>query len=121
MTRRTDRVNDLLREEISDLLRRELKDPRVSGLVSITEVDVSPDLRQAKVFVSVMGSEEEKASTMRALEAAARFLRYELRKRLTIRRTPELSFLPDDSIERGARILSLLEHEREEGRPSSPQ
>src|SRR3990172_5497060 len=108
MTRRIQRINDLLREEISDLLRRELKDPRIGGLVTITEVDVSPDLRQAKVFVSVLGSEEEKASTFRALAAAAHFLRRELRKRLTIRRTPELTFLPDDSLERGARILSLL-------------
>lgn len=117
MTRRTQRINDLLREEISDLLRREVKDPRVGGLVTITEVDVSPDLRQAKVFVSVLGSEEEKASTFRALEAAAHFLQRELRKRLTIRRTPELTFLPDDSLERGARILSLLERARESPSP----
>lgn len=113
MTRRTERINDLLREEISDLLRREVKDPRVGGLVSVTEVDVSPDLRRAKVFVSVMGTEEEKASTFRALSAAAHFLQRELRKRLTIRRTPELIFLADDSLERGARILALLDQERE--------
>lgn len=113
MTRRTDRVNDLLREEISDLLRRELKDPRIGGLVTITEVDVSPDLRRAKVFVSVMGSEEERASTLRALAAAAHFLQRELRRRLTIRRTPELVFLADDSLERGARILGLLQQAKE--------
>ncbi|OGO51620.1 MAG: ribosome-binding factor A [Chloroflexi bacterium RBG_16_68_14] len=117
MTRRTERINDLLREEISDLLRREVKDPRVGGLVTITEVDVSPDLRQAKVFVSVLGSEEEKTSTFQALEAASHFLRRELRKRLTIRRMPELTFHPDDSLERGARILSLLDQAREDRSP----
>lgn len=112
MTRRTERINDLLREEISDLLRRELKDPRMAGLVSITEVDVSPDLRHAKVFVSVMGSEEEHRSTFEALGAAAGFLQRELRKRLSMRRTPELSFVADDSLKQGAHILALLEQER---------
>jgi ribosome-binding factor A len=114
MTRRTERINDLLREEISDLLHRGVKDPRVGGLVTITDVDVSPDLRRAKVFVSVMGTDEEKASTLQALGAATHFVRRELRKRLTIRRTPELTFLPDDSLERGARILELLEEVRED-------
>jgi ribosome-binding factor A len=113
MTRRTERINDLLREEISDLLLREMKDPRIGGLVTITEVDVSPDLRHAKVFVSVLGTDEERTGTFRALRAAAHFLQRELRKRLTIRRTPELLFLPDESMERGARILSLLDQARE--------
>jgi ribosome-binding factor A len=113
MTRRTERVNDLLREEISALLRRGLKDPRIGGLVSITEVDVSPDLRSAKVFVSVLGSEEERSDTLAALGAAAHYLQRELRKRLTMRRTPELAFLPDDSLERGAHILDLLDQARE--------
>ena len=115
MTRRTERINDLLREEISALLQREMKDPRVGGLVSVTEVDVAPDLRRAKVFVSVIGSDQEKAATFQALEAAAHFLQRELRKRLTIRRVPELVFLPDDSIERGARILALLREAQEGG------
>lgn len=114
MTRRTERINDLLRDEISDLLRRGVKDPRVAGLVTITDVDVSPDLRRAKVFVSVMGTDEEKTSTLRALRAAAHFVRRELRKRLTIRRTPELDFLRDDSLERGAHILELLEDVRDD-------
>lgn len=114
MTRRTERINDLLREEISDLLRRGVKDPRVTGLVTITDVDVSPDLRRAKVFVSVMGTDEEKTSTLQALRAAAHFIRRELRKRLTIRRTPELDFLQDDSLARGARILELLEEVRDD-------
>ena len=114
MTRRTERINDQLREEISDLIRRELNDPRIGGLVSITEVDVSPDLRQAKVYVSVMGTDEERRSTFKALRAASHYLQRELRRRLTIRRVPELTFVQDDSIERGARILALLQKTHEE-------
>jgi ribosome-binding factor A len=115
MTRRQQRINDLLREEISDLIRRELKDPRIAGLVSITEVDVAPDLRQAKVYVSVLGTEQEKASTFEALGAAASFLYRELKHRLSIRRMPLLTFVPDDSIERGARIIALIDRQREDG------
>ena len=113
MTRRTERLNDQLREEISDLVRRELKDPRIGGLITITEVDVAPDLSRAKVYVSVMGTEEEKTSTLRALTAASRFMHRELRRRLTIRRMPELDLIPDDSIAHGARILKLLDKTRE--------
>jgi ribosome-binding factor A len=119
MTRRTERINDLLREEISDLVRLEVKDPRVGGLVSITEVDITPDLRHAKVFVSVLGSDAEKAATFVALRAAAHFLQRELRKRLTIRRIPELVFLADESLARGARILSLIEEAQEGGEPGA--
>lgn len=113
MTRRTERVNGLLQQVISELLRREVKDPRISGIVTITEVDVSPDLRRAKVFVSVLGSDEEKAATLQALSAASRFLHRELRSRLTMRRVPELTFIKDDSLAQGARILSLLEEATE--------
>jgi ribosome-binding factor A len=109
MTRRTERINDQLREEISDLVMRDLKDPRIGGLVTITEVDVAPDFMNAKVFVSVMGSAEEKKSTMKALAAASGYLQRELRHRLTIRRTPELAFVPDESMEHGQRILTLLD------------
>jgi ribosome-binding factor A len=113
MTRRTARVNDLLREEISSLLQRDLKDPRIGGLVTITEVDVSPDLRSARVFVSVLGTAEERTSTMEALAAGAGFVQRELRRRVTMRRVPELSFIADESLERGQRILSLLDQTRE--------
>ena len=113
MTRRTERLNDQLREEISDLVQRDLKDPRIGGLVTITEVDVSPDLSQAKVYVSVLGSDEERLGTLRALGAASHFMQRELGKRLTIRRTPALAFVADESIEHGARILHLLDEARE--------
>ena len=89
MSRRTERVNDLLREEISDLLRTELHDPRIGGLVTVTHVDVSPDLRRADVYVSVLGTDEERASTMAALEHARPFLRRELSRRLQLRYTPD--------------------------------
>ena len=109
MTRRTERINDLLREEIAELIRRDVKDPRMGGLVSILEVQVSPDLRNAKVYVSVLGSDEEKASTLVALAAAAHFIQRQLGKRLTIRRTPELTFVEDQTIQEGSRIGSLLD------------
>jgi len=112
MTRRTERVNDLLEEEISELLRRDVHDPRISGLISVTEVHVSTDLRHAKVFVSVMGSEADRESTFAALHAAGPFLQRQLRKRLTIKHVPALDFVRDDSLERGARILDLLRETR---------
>ncbi|MBI4216215.1 MAG: 30S ribosome-binding factor RbfA [Chloroflexi bacterium] len=108
MSRRTQRINDLLREELSVLLQQHTGDPRLSGLLSITAVETSDDLRHAKVHVSLMAGEEERAEALRALAAASNFLRRELGHRLTLRRIPELSFLRDDSIERGARLLGLL-------------
>jgi ribosome-binding factor A len=120
MTRRTERVNDLLQEELSDLLRRQVKDPRLSGLVTVTEVDISTDLRHARVFVSVMGSDEEREEALQALDAARPFLRRELGKRLAIRRIPDLDFRRDDSLERGARLLALIEEATsEEETPSA--
>ncbi len=108
MTRRTERVNDLIRDEISDILRKGVKDPRLAHLVTVTEVVVSPDLRLAKVFISVLGTEEEKKETMAGLNAAKGFLRHELRNRLTLRYVPDLDFRYDSSIEHGAHILALL-------------
>ena len=108
MTRRTQRLNELIREEISDILRRQVKDPRLGCFLSVTHVDTSSDLSSAKVFVSIMGSEEEKVSTLEGLTAAAPFLRRELNSRVTLRRIPELSFRRDDSLEQGSRVLDLL-------------
>ena len=115
MTRRTERLNDLLRAEISDLIRRQAKDPRLVGLISVTQVEVTPDLSHARVFVSVMGSEEEQAAAFKALNSARSFLRRELTHRIKTRRTPELTFQRDDSLERGARLLSLIEEARQGG------
>jgi len=118
MTRRTDRINELLREEISDLLSRHVKDPRVVGFITVTEVETATDLRHARVFVSVMGTEEEKKGAFSGLAAAAGFLRHELAERLFLRRIPDLTFVRDDSIERGTRILQIMkELEHQEGAP----
>jgi ribosome-binding factor A len=109
MARRIERVSSLMRHEISELLQREVKDPRLSKFVAVTEVSTSPDLRYAKVYVSCLGSEEEKKEMLQGLEAAASFLRNQLAKRLRLRRIPELSFHWDDSIERGSRLLQLMD------------
>ena len=119
MSRRIERLNDQLREEISDLLRRQVKDPRVAVFITITRVETSPDISRAKVFVSIMGTEEEKEGALRGLHAASAFIRHELGQRLSLRRAPELSFRQDDSIEQGARVLDLLDQvsEQEKGSP----
>jgi ribosome-binding factor A len=105
--KRLERVNQLVKEEISLVLQRELKDPRL-GFVTITEVDVSPDLRQARVYCSVLGSEEQWLSSFRALASARGFIRNWLRRHLDLRVTPELSFRPDRSMEHAARMQTLL-------------
>jgi len=109
MAHRIERVNNLIRQEISELLQRQVKDPRLGSFVAITEVSTSPDLKYAKVFVSHIGSEEEKRETLRVLTSASGFLRNELAKRLRMRRIPELNFEWDDSIERGAHLLDLID------------
>jgi ribosome-binding factor A len=105
--KRLDRVNQLIREEISLLLQRELKDPRL-GFITVTGVETSPDLRSAKVFVSVLGDEDQWAASLRALGGARGFIRNWLRQHLDLRITPELSFRADRSMEHAARIQQLL-------------
>ncbi len=108
MSRRLDRVNHLLQQEIAELLTRELKDPRLGVMLSITGVETSPDLRTAKVYVSIYGSETESEQALEALRGAAGFLRRELSARLRMKQVPVLIFERDRSIERGARIAELL-------------
>lgn len=114
MSRRTERVNELLRMELSELLQRHIRDPRLSCFITITDVETSPDLRYAKVFVSILGSDEERKEAMAALSAASNFMRHELGERLTFRYTPVLSFRYDSSIERGSHILKLIDEISEE-------
>ncbi len=104
---RQEKLGELIAAELSDLLRTRVKDPRV-GFASITRVEVSGDLRYAKVFVSVMGDSEEQKETMKGLKNATGFLRHELASRLTLRFMPELVFKLDHSIEEGSRILELI-------------
>ncbi len=109
MSRRIERVNQLIRQEISELLQREVKDPRLGGFVAVTDVAISADMKHAKIFVSCISSEEEKQEILSALAVASGYLRKELTKRLRLRRIPVLGFHWDDSIERGARLLELID------------
>jgi ribosome-binding factor A len=106
-TWRQEQLGEVIAEELSDLIRTRMKDPRI-GFASITGVELSGDLRHAKVFVSVLGAPEEQRATLQGLEHAAGFLRHELAQRLTIRYTPEILFRLDESIERGMRVLQLI-------------
>jgi len=117
MSHRIQRVSSLMRQEISGLLQREVKDPRLGSFIAVTEVSLSADLRYARVFVTCMGSQEEKQAMLSGLEAASGFLRNQLAKRLRLRRIPELSFHWDDSIERGAHLLQLIDEVSTEHTP----
>lgn len=109
MPHRIERVNSLIRQEISQLLQRHVKDPRLGGFIAVTEVSTAPDLKHARVYISHLGTEAEKQETLKALTAAAGFFRHELGKVLKLRYTPEISFHWDDSIERGDRISQILQ------------
>lgn len=106
-TMRPERLGKLLVEEISDILRTRVKDPRV-GFVTITGVVMTPDLRIAKVYFSVLGNEEERSKSIQALESARTFIQSEVGSRIRLRFNPELHFHQDTSLEYGARIESLL-------------
>ncbi len=107
MTQRTDRIDQLLREEISALLAKEIADPRI-GFVTVTDVETAPDLRHARVWVSVIGTDEQRTTALQALGRAMPFIRHELGTRLRIKRIPELHVELDDTAERGTRVLQLL-------------
>ncbi len=104
---RQEKLGELIAVELSDLLRTRVKDPRV-GFASITHVEVSGDLRHAKIHVSVMGTADERVETMKGLKNASGYLRHELASRLVLRYMPEIVFKLDTSIEEGARILDLI-------------
>ena len=104
---RKERLEELLKREISDIILREVKDPRI-GFVTVTDAEVTRDLCFAKVFVSIMGDAAERASTLEALAHAAGFVRHELGPRLGLREVPEIRFVHDESLDRGARVEELL-------------
>ena len=104
---RPQRVADLIQRELSDLIRREVRDPRV-GMVTLTSVDVSPDLSHAKVFVTLL-QKEKIEDTAQALQRAAGFLRSQLAHRMKMYTTPELRFVYDESVERGDRLSRLID------------
>jgi ribosome-binding factor A len=100
-------VGEMLREELTDIIRREVKDPRV-GFMSITRVEVPPDLRSARVYVSVLGDDAERVATLTALRSAAGFIRHHLKPRLRMRQIPELDFRDDRSMEYADQITRTL-------------
>jgi ribosome-binding factor A len=106
--RRRERLASVIEEVVSELLLREIKDPRVAGMTSITRVEVTADVRQAKIFISVMGDEAARRDTLRALEHAAGFIRSKLGEELTIRHVPAITFQLDRSLEQGDRVLALM-------------
>ncbi|HOV78725.1 MAG TPA: 30S ribosome-binding factor RbfA [Bacillota bacterium] len=114
MSFRPERLAEAIKKEVTDMLREELKDPRI-GFVTITSVEVSKDLRYADIFASVFGEPSERKATMDALQKAKKFIRGELGKRIRLRYTPEISFKLDESIERGSRLLKLMEMVKEKG------
>lgn len=123
MTRRTRQVGELLREELTDIIRREVKDPRI-GFMSVTNVDVTPDIRSARVYISVLGTDEEREATLSALRSAAKFIRFHLKPRLRMRQIPELEFRDDRSMEYAQHISETLRELREKDeafRRSHPQ
>ncbi len=109
MAHRIERVNSIIRQEISQLLQRQVKDPRLGNFIAVTGVSTSADLKSAKVFVSYIGGREEKQETLSVLAAASGFFRRELAGRLKLRYIPKLIFRWDDSIERGDHLLQLID------------
>ena len=114
MSRRNDRVNELLRAEISYVLSRHIKDPRLNGVITVTQVITSSDLRNARVLLSVMGDATVKAAAMEGIQSAATFLRRELRDRITLRYIPFLTFSLDDTLEEADRIFRVMDRVRED-------
>tara|TARA_B100001146_G_C16058718_1_gene381159 strand:- start:116 stop:514 length:399 start_codon:yes stop_codon:yes gene_type:complete len=109
MSRRADRINGLLRQELSQLILKGIKDPRLSGVVSITNVSVSPDLRNAKVYLSVLGGSDIKTEALAGMQSAASFLRRELRNSISLRYVPFLKFELDQSLEDSTHLLNILD------------
>lgn len=105
---RPERVAEQLRVDVADILQRELKDPRL-GLVTCTRVDITNDLRRAKLYVSVLGEQSEKEGSMDALRSATGFVRRSLSRRLGLRASPEIVFVFDPSVEYGIRLEGLIE------------
>lgn len=109
MTRRTERLNHLIQAEISDLLQKHINDPRLNGLISVTEVEISSDLKNATVSFSMLGGPLDRGDVLKGFNSAAGYLRRELAHRLNIRVTPVLSFVFDDSIEHGVNLVHLID------------
>ncbi|MEE8465262.1 MAG: 30S ribosome-binding factor RbfA [Dehalococcoidia bacterium] len=121
MSRRTDRINEQLREEISTILIRQIKDPRLKGVISVTRVVSSGDLRSARVYISVMGGPAKKKTALDGIQSAASFVRRELRDRINMRHTPFMTYELDESLEEADQVLRLMNQIKpDEPGPDSP-
>jgi ribosome-binding factor A len=109
MNERMDRISEEVRKELSSIIQNDIKDPRLPKIVSILNVAITKDMKFAKVYVSVLGNEEDKKNALAALKSAAGFVRRELGHRVKIRNTPELHFVIDSSIEHGMYITKLID------------
>ena len=107
------RINSEVQREMSSIIRDELKDPRIHPMTSVMAVEVTPDLKFAKIFVSVLGNDEEKEKTMEGLKKSASFARHQLAKRMNLRNTPELTFVLDTSIEYGVTMSKKIDELKE--------
>jgi ribosome-binding factor A len=121
MSRRMERINALLRQEISSIVASDISDPRLSSMITVTRVDTAPDLSRAKVYVSIMGHPDQKKRTLKGLKSASGFVRRGLRPRLTLRTVPEVEFHIDDSIERGTNMLRLIDEAMAGNSPIEPE
>ena len=110
------RINSEVQREMSSIIREDLKDPRIHPMTSVMAVEVTPDLKFAKIFVSVLGNDEEKEKTMEGLKKSASFARHQLAKRMNLRNTPELTFVLDTSIEYGVTMSKKIDAESERKR-----
>jgi ribosome-binding factor A len=108
MSLRNERVRKTLMKEIADIIQKELKDSRIHGIVSITDIEIAHDNSFAKVFYSVFASDTEKQTTIKAITDNTSKIRYEVGKRVRLRLTPELRFIPDDSLERGSNVTQII-------------
>lgn len=106
--KRTDRLNSLLKEVLSEVIQRDVRNPKVAQLLTVTRVSITPDLHHAKVYISVIGSEQDKIETIEALNSAAGFIAVNASHKVTIRYFPELKFFLDDSVDKHMHIEELL-------------
>ena len=103
------RVNSEVQREMSQIIREDLKDPRIDPMTSVMSVEVTPDLKYAKIYVSVLGDDEAKEKTMEGLKKSAAYARHQLARRMNLRNTPELTFVLDESIEYGVTMSKLID------------
>jgi ribosome-binding factor A len=109
MSHRIERVNTLIRREISEIIQQELRDPRLDEFIAVTEVDTTPDLKYAKIYVSCLSGQQEEQKVLGVLNSASGFLRTSLAQKIRLRYTPELNFVWDNSLEHGDHVLRLID------------